>query len=85
MGAASFTAPSYVTDDEEWIEEVVVTGSCIPRTGFDTMLPANVINSEFMARRGYTNIADELNEVKYRANTAINSGLQGLLVDLATL
>ncbi|MBL6689937.1 MAG: TonB-dependent receptor [Pseudomonadales bacterium] len=64
LSAGSFSAPVYAEDDqEEAIEEVVVTGSRIPRTGFDTMLPANVINSEFMERRAYTNVADALNEV----------------------
>lgn len=64
LGAGSFSAPVFAADDEEKVlEEVVVTGSRIPRTGFDTMLPANVINAEFMERRGYTNIADALNEV----------------------
>lgn len=62
--AGSLSAPVFAADDEEEVlEEVVVTGSRIPRTGFDTMLPANVINAEFMERRGYTNIADALNEV----------------------
>ncbi len=60
LGTGSFSAPVYA---EDVIEEVVVTGSRIPRTGFDTMLPANVISSEFMERRGYTNVADALNEV----------------------
>lgn len=66
LGTGSFSAPVFAQDDEdadEAIEEVVVTGSRIPRTGFDTMLPANVIDAEFMERRGYTNVADALNEV----------------------
>ena len=33
LSAGSFTAPVYAADDEELIEEVVVTGSRIPRTG----------------------------------------------------
>ena len=73
-GAGSFSAPVYAAD-EEAMEEVVVTGSRIPRTGFDTMLPANVISSEFMERRGYTNVADALNEVT--SFGGVGSGFQG--------
>lgn len=45
------------------LEEIVVTGSRIPRAGFDTMLPATVVDSEFIDARGFTNIADALNEI----------------------
>ncbi len=75
LSAGSFTAPVYAADDEELIEEVVVTGSRIPRTGFDTMLPANVINADFMDRRGYTNIADALNEVTSFGSPGSSSGV----------
>ena len=53
-------------DDEiqaEDIEEVVVTGSRIPRSGFDTLYSVNVVDSEFIEQRAYTNVADALNEV----------------------
>jgi outer membrane receptor protein involved in Fe transport len=49
--------------DGTYIETMVVTGSRIPRAGFDTMLPATVLDSEFLQARGFTNIADALNEV----------------------
>lgn len=75
LGTGSFTAPVYAADDEEAMEEVVVTGSRIPRTGFDTMLPANVINAEFMDRRGYTNIGDALNEVTSFGSPGSSSGI----------
>ena len=65
----------HAADDEEAIEEIVVTGSRIPRTGFDTMLPANVINAEFMDRRGYTNIGDALNEVTSFGYPGSSSGI----------
>ena len=74
MGAGSFSAPVYA-EDEEAIEEVVVTGSRIPRTGFDTMLPANVINSEMLDRRGYTNIGDALNEVTSFGSPGSSTGI----------
>ena len=53
-------------DDEnqaEPIEEVVVTGSRIPRSGFDTLYSVNVVDAEFIEQRAYTNVADALNEV----------------------
>jgi len=62
---------------EEVIEEVVVTGSRIPRTGFDTMLPANVINAEFLERRSYTNVADALNEVTSFGSPGSGTGVGG--------
>lgn len=74
LSAGSFSAPVYAQEDEA-IEEVVVTGSRIPRTGFDTMLPANVISAEFMERRGYTNVADALNEVT--SFGGVGSGFSG--------
>ncbi len=45
------------------LEEIVVTGSRIRRTGFDTMVPATVIDADFIGKAGYTNIADALNEI----------------------
>lgn len=51
------------TETGAMIETMVVTGSRIPRAGFDTMLPATVINSEFLEAGGFTNAADALNEV----------------------
>lgn len=50
-------------DGEALVEEVVVTGSRIPRAGFDTMLPATVLNAEFLEARGFTNVADALNQI----------------------
>jgi outer membrane receptor protein involved in Fe transport len=50
-------------DDDEVIEEVIVTGSRIPRTGFDTLQPAVVIDGEFLGERGFTDVATALNEL----------------------
>lgn len=77
LGAGSFSTPVFAADDEDVIEEVVVTGSRIPRSGFDTMLPANVINAEFMERRAYTNIADALNEVTSFGSPGSGTGVGG--------
>ena len=36
------------------LEEIITTGSRIPRAGFDTMLPAIVIDSEYLEDGGFT-------------------------------
>ena len=51
------------TGDEETLEEVVITGSRIPRAGFDTLMPAIVIDGEFLQDRGFTDVATALNEL----------------------
>ncbi|MEZ5561186.1 MAG: TonB-dependent receptor [Pseudomonadales bacterium] len=51
------------TDDGSYIETMVVTGSRIPRAGFDTMLPATQIDAERLRIAGYTNAADALNDL----------------------
>lgn len=44
-------------------DNIVVTGSRIPRANFDTAQPAVVIGSEQIEQRGYTNLADALEEL----------------------
>lgn len=61
--AAGATAPAIAAEGAEMIEEVTVTGSRIPRAGFDTMLPATVLDSEFIEARAFTNPADALNQL----------------------
>lgn len=57
-------AQDAAADDEDFaVEEVVVTGSRIKRTGFDTVNPATVVNSEFIELRGFGNVAQALNEL----------------------
>jgi outer membrane receptor protein involved in Fe transport len=53
------------SDDAEFedVEEIIVTGSRIPRSGFDTLQPAIVIDSEFLEDRGFTDVATALNEL----------------------
>jgi iron complex outermembrane receptor protein len=45
------------------VSEVVVTGSRIPRVDLQSVQPIQVITSETMDRKGFTNIADALNEI----------------------
>jgi len=44
------------------LDAVVVTGSRIPRAGFDTLEPATVVTSEEIRERGMINVADALNQ-----------------------
>jgi outer membrane receptor protein involved in Fe transport len=50
-------------DDDEGIEEIIITGSRLPRTGFDTLQPAIVIDSQFLDERAFTDVASALNEL----------------------
>jgi len=43
-------------------QEVVVTGSRIPRAGFDTLQPAETVTAQTLEDRGFLNVADALNE-----------------------
>lgn len=47
----------------EPLEEVVVTGSRIPRAGFDTLQPAIVVDGEFLQDRGFTDVGSALFEI----------------------
>lgn len=58
--SASDVAPDSTATE---FESIVVTGSKLPRAGFDTVLPATVVNAEFIEDRGITNAADVLNEL----------------------
>lgn len=67
MGVAGVN-PAYAqdaaADDEDFeVEEVVVTGSRIKRTGFDTVNPATVVDSEFLELRAFNNVAQALNQL----------------------
>jgi outer membrane receptor protein involved in Fe transport len=43
-------------------DQIIVTGSRIPRAGFDTLEPASVVSDEYIEARGLTNVADALRE-----------------------
>ena len=44
------------------VEEIIVTGSRIPRTGFETLQPATVLDNERLELRGNVDLAAALNE-----------------------
>ena len=48
---------------DQALEEVVVTGSRIPRAGFDTLQPAIVVDGEFLQDRGFTDVGSALFEI----------------------
>jgi iron complex outermembrane recepter protein len=60
---AEETAPEAVQPGDPQEETLVVTGSRIPRANFDTAQPAVVISGEQIEQRGYTNLADALEEL----------------------
>ncbi len=45
------------------IEDIVVTGSRIPRAGFDTLQPAQTVSAQLLEDRGFINAADALNQL----------------------
>jgi len=49
--------------DEDTGREIIVTGSRIPRAGFDTIQPALVTSAEQIDARGYTNVGQALSEL----------------------
>jgi outer membrane receptor protein involved in Fe transport len=56
--------PNFPGSDEVLtLEPVIVTGSRIYRSGFTTMQPVTVIESEFLEDRGASNLADIINEL----------------------
>jgi outer membrane receptor protein involved in Fe transport len=66
------------TDDDAVAETgtntIVVTGSRIPRANFDTLQPAQLLNSQQLEDRGSTNIADALNELPAFGNAPSRRG-----------
>lgn len=60
-----FTMPAQAQDGDsaEPMDEIVITGSRIPRAGFDTLMPAIVVDSQFLEDRGFTDIGTALNEL----------------------
>ncbi|MDB5498011.1 MAG: TonB-dependent receptor [Phenylobacterium sp.] len=62
--AACLTVPDLAFAQQKGVDvsEIVVTGSRIPRPDLQSVQPIQVITSENMERRGFTNIADALND-----------------------
>jgi len=47
---------------DEVIDEIIITGSRIPRSGFETLQPATVLDGETLDLRGNISLAKSLNE-----------------------
>ena len=47
---------------DEAVDEIIITGSRIPRSGFETLQPATVLDAEYLDLRGNTSLAKSLNE-----------------------
>lgn len=63
LAASVVPASAWAQDEEEVVEEVIVTGSRIRRAGFDTQTPGVQLDSADMDERGFINIAEALNEL----------------------
>lgn len=61
--ASAQNAQAPTVQAETKLDTVTVTGSRIPRAGFDTLEPATMIGEIYVESRGITNVADALNEI----------------------
>ena len=55
-------------DDEQILEEVIVTGSAIKRKDLDGALPVDIYNAEEIARTGITNVAELIETIPAMQN-----------------
>lgn len=62
LGLGNVVSANAQEADDGRIEEIIVTGSRIPRTGFETLQPATVLDREQLELRGSLDIAKALNE-----------------------
>jgi len=63
-------APAAAAEDTGPVEDIVVTGSRIARSGFTAPTPVTVVGQERLTQLGLTNIADALNQIpSFRATT----------------
>jgi len=64
LAATAFSAvPALAADEDGQNEPIVVTGSRIARTTFDSPSPVTTLGAEDLARRGVTNIAEAITEL----------------------
>lgn len=66
LAGLAITAPGVVAQEdaaEEANDTIIVTGSRVRRTGFETLQPATVLTNETLELRGSINVADTLNEM----------------------
>jgi len=76
--ATGVTFAQETGDDDEAVDEIIITGSRIPRSGFETLQPATVLSGETLELRGAINLARALNEqAGFVAPTTSPIGNQG--------
>ncbi len=63
IAAPAQAAGAAAADKDNSVAEVVVTGSRIPKAGFDTLQPAQTISAASLGDRAVTNVGDALNEL----------------------
>lgn len=84
IGSAAMVAPNAYAQEaqdqaseEVAAEEIIITGSRISRAGIDTLQPAVSVDSDFIDDRGYTNVAEALNDLPAFGLPTDNRGGQG--------
>ena len=76
LATAAFSAVStpavFAADEEDedavTEEKITITGSRVKRAGVDTIYPAVVVSGQELKDRGFTNVADALNEISTFGN-----------------
>jgi iron complex outermembrane receptor protein len=59
-GSLMLAGPAIAQDEDEELEEVIVTGSRLSRSGFDSPTPMDIVNVRDAIALGYSNTADML-------------------------
>ncbi|HJU25968.1 MAG TPA: STN domain-containing protein, partial [Rhodanobacteraceae bacterium] len=71
-GTQAAPAPASSSAQAQTLEAVVVTGTRIPRPGYDTLEAAIVTDDHQIRRRGYTNVIQALNETPGFVSSGVN-------------
>ncbi len=78
MGSVSLAAQDASVDEEE-VEEVVVTGSRIKRSGASAPSPVTIVDSEAISLQGEINLANILNQLPALGSTRTNASATGFI------
>ena len=75
--AGNATADQTATESNQNLQEVVVTGSIIPRTDFATPSPVQVITSDELTQSGYTSVQQVLNALSANGQGTLSQAFSG--------
>ena len=75
--AGDATAEQATGLDNQTLQEVVVTGSIIPRTNFQTPSPVQVITATDLAQSGYTSVQQALNALSANGQGTLSQAFTG--------